>query len=82
MLNEIDTVRILIVEYDPDIAQRITLQLRDVGYQVNTKDDGMTGLKRATSGHYALIGLDVVLAGLSGTELCQQLRAKDSDTLF
>lgn len=42
----------------------------------------MTGLKRATSGHCALVGLDVVLTGLRGTGLCQQLRAKDSDTLI
>lgn len=77
-----DTVRILIVEDDYDIAQLIALHLREVGYQVDTVHDGVTGLERAASGDYDLIVLDVVLPKLSGTELCQKLRAENNYTLI
>lgn len=50
-----DTVRILVVEDDHDIVQLIALHLREVGYQVDTVHDGVTGLERAASGDYDLI---------------------------
>lgn len=77
-----DTSRILVVEDDHDIAQLIALHLREVGYQVDTVHDGETGFERASSGHYDLIVLDVVLPKLSGTELCQRLRAGANYTLI
>ena len=77
-----DTVHILVVEDDHDIVQLIALHLREVGYQVDTVHDGVTGLERAASGDYDLIVLDVVLPKLSGTELCQKLRAQGNYTLI
>ena len=70
-----NTVRILIVEDDRDIAELIALHLREAGYQLDIVHDGEQGLERALSGAYDLIVLDVVLPKLSGTELCQRLRA-------
>ena len=70
-----NTVRILIVEDDADIAHLIALHLREAGYQLDIVHDGEQGLERALSGVYDLIVLDVVLPKLSGTELCQRLRA-------
>lgn len=77
-----DTHRILVIEDDHDIAQLIALHLREVGYQVDMVHDGETGLERAGSGRYDLIVLDVVLPKLSGTELCQRLRAGANYTLI
>lgn len=77
-----DTVRILIVEDDHDIAHLIALHLREVGYRVDMVHDGETGFERASSGHYDLMVLDVVLPKLSGTELCQRLRAGANYTLI
>lgn len=70
-----NTARILVVEDDYDIAHLVALHLREVGYEVETVHDGEAGLERAVSGHYDVIVLDVVLPKLSGTELCQRLRA-------
>ena len=77
-----NTVRILIVEDDRDIAELIALHLREAGYQLDIVHDGEQGLERALSGAYDLIVLDVVLPKLSGTELCQRLRAGDDFVLI
>ena len=76
-----DAARILVVEDDHDIANLIALHLREVGYEVELVYDGETGLEQAASG-YDLIVLDVVLPKLSGTELCQRLRAGGDTTLI
>ncbi len=68
--------RILVVEDDGEIAHLIALHLREVGYRVDVVHDGEHGLERALSGVYDLMVLDVMLPKLSGTELCQRLRAK------
>lgn len=75
-------VRILIVEDDRDIAQLIALHLREADYQVELVYDGEHGLEQATSGNYDLIVLDVVLPKMSGTVLCQRLRAGGSSVLI
>lgn len=77
-----DAARILIVEDDHDIADLIALHLRELGYQVDAVHDGEAGLEQAVSGRYDLIVLDVVLPRLSGTELCQRLRAGADTTLI
>ena len=73
---------ILIIEDDHDIAHLSALHLREAGYSVDTVHDGEAGLERAVSLPYDLIVLDVVLPKLSGTELCQRLRAGASDVLI
>ena len=77
-----DAARILIVEDDHDIAELIALHLRELGHQVDAVHDGEAGLERAVSGRFDLIVLDVVLPRLSGTELCQRLRAGADTTLI
>ncbi len=76
----VNAARILVVEDDHDIADLIALHLREVGCVVDMVHDGESALERAASG-YDLIVLDVVLPKLSGTELCQRLRAGGDTTL-
>ncbi len=73
---------ILIVEDDPDIAHLIALHLSEIGCVAETVYDGESGFERALSGDYDLIVLDVMLPGLSGTELCQRLRVKASSVFI
>ena len=44
-------------------------------YTVDTAADGQTGLRMALEGGYALIILDLMLPGLDGWRLCEELRA-------
>lgn len=68
--------RILIVEDDADIAaiERDYLELG--GYAVTIAPDGTTGLDAALHQPFDLILLDVMLPGIDGFAICQQVRAE------
>ncbi|MBN8564489.1 MAG: response regulator transcription factor [Leptolyngbya sp. UWPOB_LEPTO1] len=65
---------ILLVEDEVALAQFISLELSNEGYQVSTAYDGMTGLAIARQSLPDLAILDWMLPGLSGIELCRRLR--------
>jgi two-component system phosphate regulon response regulator PhoB len=67
---------ILIVEDDPDIAEIISFNLAREGYRVTTRADGREGLQHALSDPPDLIVLDLMLPGLSGIDVCRQLRTE------
>lgn len=67
---------ILVIEDDPDICDLVSLHLRDLGYSVEVQMDGEDGLRRATSGDFQLIILDLMLPGINGLEICTKLRAE------
>lgn len=66
--------RLLLVEDDQDIAAAIAMALTDEGWAVDHAVDGRAGLARGRSGEYDLILLDVRLPGMSGFEVCRELR--------
>jgi two-component system OmpR family response regulator len=70
-------VRILIVDDEPKIADFIRRALSLDGYAVDTASDGTSGLRRALTGNYALVILDLVLADSDGqTVLTELLRER------
>ncbi|MCK4868172.1 MAG: response regulator transcription factor [Alphaproteobacteria bacterium] len=72
--------RILIVEDNEDIAELVSLHLRDLDCEVQLAADGNTGYEFATAGGWDLIILDLMLPGMEGLELCRRLRAGDHYT--
>lgn len=66
---------LLLVEDDFDVADGLCMALRDEGWRVEHVATGPAGLKRALSGEFDLVILDVRLPGMDGFELCRQLRA-------
>ena len=66
--------RILVIEDERDIAELIRLHLDDLGYYVVTTGDGHTGLRKASSGQWDLVILDLRLPGIDGLEICRRLR--------
>ena len=74
--------RVLVVEDDPDIAHLIALHLGEIGCVVKTVHDGESGFEHALSGGFELLVLDVMLPKLSGTELCERLRARGNLVLM
>lgn len=66
--------RFLIIEDDDDIADLVTLHLRDLGIALDRASDGKTGLRMALDQDYGMIILDLMLPGLDGLEACKQLR--------
>ncbi len=68
---------ILVIEDDPDIADLLRIHLRDLGYAVERVAEGRAGLRKALSGHYALVILDLMLPELDGLEVCKRIRAEN-----
>ena len=70
---------ILIVEDDPAVRDIMHIALEREGMSVEAVEDGETALKRFRSaGSFDLVVLDIMLPGIDGITLCQELR-KSSD---
>jgi len=71
--------RILIIEDEPDLLRGLELNLKAEGYTVLTASRGDTGLEQALRDRPELILLDIMLPGMSGLDVCRELRAKGFD---
>ena len=70
---------ILIVEDDPAVRDIVQIALEREGMSVEAVGDGESALKRFRSaGTFDLVLLDIMLPGIDGISLCQELR-KSSD---
>jgi len=74
--------KILVIEDDPNALRFIEYTLEQEGYQVLSAKDGLEGIKKARDEHPSLIVLDIMLPGLDGYALCQQLRQKPETSLL
>jgi two-component system copper resistance phosphate regulon response regulator CusR len=72
-------MRILLIEDDEKVARAVSTGLQAEHIAVDRAGDGLTGLDTARLGPYDLIILDLMLPGLSGTELLTRLRKVNSD---
>src|SRR5262245_38299469 len=68
-------MRILLIEDESGIASLIRRGLEQANYAVEVAGDGAKGLEMAFARSYALIILDVMLPGLDGWRICEELRA-------
>lgn len=72
------TSRVLVVEDDLDAAEVVRAYLAREGFEVSVARDGVSGLERALTERPALIVLDWMLPGLSGSEFLRRLRRERS----
>ena len=70
---------ILVVEDEKDLSDLITYNLQRNGYDILAAADGQAALDLATKEQPDLVLLDLMLAGIDGTEVARRLRA-DSRT--
>jgi two-component system phosphate regulon response regulator PhoB len=75
-MSEPSTTRVLVVEDEPDIAALVAYQLAHAGYQVRTASTGGEALRAVEADPPDLIVLDLMLPGISGTELLKTLRSR------
>ena len=73
-------MRILIVEDEVRIADFLQRGLRAEGHFCVVANDGDAGLALAMGGDFDLLLLDLMLPGLHGREICQQLRMHKINT--
>ena len=67
-------MRILVIEDNRDILANVLDYLQLKGYSVDCAQDGLSGLHLASTGHYDLIVLDIMLPGIDGYQVCKRLR--------
>src|SRR5436189_5472282 len=67
-------MRILLVEDEEKVSRLIVRGLTAESFAVDAALDGRTGLELATTYNYDLIVLDLMLPGLSGTDILQRVR--------
>lgn len=73
-------MRILIVEDEARIADFLERGLRAEGHFCVVANDGEAGLSLALEGDFDLVLLDLMLPGMHGREVCQQIRVNKVDT--
>jgi two-component system response regulator RegX3 len=70
---------LLIVEDEPAIRTGLEDLFVYHGYAVDSAADGQAGLRKALTGRFDLILLDVMLPGVNGFDICERIRAADRE---
>ncbi|MET9389347.1 response regulator [Streptomyces sp. NPDC006624] len=67
--------RVLIADDDADIRDLVAFKLAQSGHRVTAVEDGMTALRLVREHQPDLVLLDIRMPGLSGLDVCRELRA-------
>lgn len=70
-------MKILLIEDDPVIAEFICNGLKEAGFAVEHKGDGISGLESAMKDLYDLAVIDLMLPKLDGLSLISRIREKN-----
>ncbi|TVQ06754.1 MAG: DNA-binding response regulator [Leptolyngbya sp. DLM2.Bin27] len=73
-------MKILLVDDEVELADPLSRLLSREGYEVDVATDGESGCKLASQGGYDLLILDWMLPGISGLEICRQVRSRQDAT--
>ena len=70
------SLRVLIVEDEPKIAQLVAKNLNAIGLDTVLAEDGIEGFDRFTKEEPDLVVLDLMLPGIDGLEVCRRIRQR------
>jgi DNA-binding response OmpR family regulator len=73
-------MRVLLIEDEKKVAEFVARGLRAERLAVDVSHDGEDGWSRADTYNYDLIILDLMLPGMSGTDVLKRLRRKNTHT--
>jgi two-component system OmpR family response regulator len=73
-------MRVLVAEDDQVIADFVSQGLREAGYAVDVAATGTDALKKALAGGYDAAVIDVMLPGMDGLAVIEQMRARRQQT--
>ena len=73
-------MKLLVVEDDKQIASFIEKGLREAGFNVDLCHDGSSGLEHGLTNDYDAAIIDLMLPGLDGLSLIEQLRLRHINT--
>ncbi|MDO4799630.1 MAG: response regulator transcription factor [Bacillota bacterium] len=70
--------KLLVVDDEAILLKGLKFSLEQEGYEIETAEDGNTAYEMLLANHYDAVILDLMLPGLSGLEVCRQVREKSS----
>ena len=65
---------VLVVDDEPSFTEALTVGLRREGFEVRTAADGRAALAEISQSEPDLVLLDVMLPGMSGLDVCREIR--------
>ena len=68
------SIKILLVDDEPDILEILSYNLSAEGYQISTASNGVEALKKAKKHLPHLIIMDVMMPEMDGIEACEKIR--------
>lgn len=71
-----NVVRILVVDDEERIRKLVRMYLERNGFEVEEAEDGKEALDKALGNAYDLIILDLMLPGMDGRKVCEEIRKK------
>lgn len=71
---------ILVVDDEPTIVKLLTFNIEQEGHTVSSATNGTTALEIASEQAIDLIVLDLMLPGMTGIDVCKELRKKENYT--
>jgi two-component system response regulator CpxR len=69
--------RVLIIDDDEELTELVTEYLRREGLEAHIAGDGESGTRKALTGEYSAVVLDVMLPGIGGFEVLRRIRASN-----
>jgi len=69
---------VLVADDDADIRELVAFKLAQAGFEVVTAPDGVSALETARTTPLDLAVLDLMMPGLSGLDVCAQLRREEA----
>lgn len=68
--------KIMVVDDEPDLVRLVQFRLEREGWQVVTASDGLSAISLAAEERPDLIFLDVMMPGMDGFEVLEQIRTR------
>lgn len=73
-MEALRSIRILLVDDEPNILQFLEIGLQQEGYQVLTAANGIDAVEKAVHYDPHLVILDIMMPGMDGFEVCRRLK--------
>ena len=74
---DISSIKVLVVDDDPDIVEILKYNLKNSGYSVKSAGNGVEAIKKAKKFIPNIILMDVMMPEMSGIEACEEIKNID-----
>ena len=74
---DISSIKVLVVDDDPDIVEILKYNLKNSGYSVKSAGNGLEAIKKAKKFIPDIILMDVMMPEMSGIEACEEIKNID-----